>query len=159
VGSFRATQSTFGRVNTKAPPFTASPRVSCITLSVVTESSPRLISILRAALERLGDETTGGSSDPAVVNFKQRILRSLAQLELSRSSLKAPDVLLPTDVSPPFPSGPPPPEGQRNSKQSQGGPDQPPATQTPLSSDTVVVLVARRSRKSGGDDGGHSSAA
>jgi hypothetical protein len=126
---------------------------SGITIGVVTDSSPGLISILRSALDRLGDESTGGSADPAVVAFKRRILRSIAQLELTRSSLKAPDVLPP--AHPPFasvtvPSATDPPT-------TLPAPDAQPTT----APDSVVVLVARRSRKSGSDDssGGHSSAA
>ena len=126
-----------------------------ITLSVVTDSSPGLISILRSALERLGDESTGGSADPAVVAFKRRILRSVAQLELTRNSLKAPDVVVPQGVSPAStsPTAPSLSEAQASLPASD--------VQPQLAPDSVIVLVARRSRKSGSDDsgGGHSSAA
>jgi hypothetical protein len=127
---------------------------SRIPIHVVTDSSPGLISILRSALDRLGDESTGGSADPAVVAFKRRILRSIAQLELTRSSLKAPDVL-PPSAHPPFasvtvPSVTDPPTALPA-----------PGAQPTTAPDSVVVLVARRPRKSGSDDssGGHSSAA
>jgi len=97
----------------------------------VADSSPGLLTILRSALERLSDESTVPTDDPAVTRFKQRILRSIAQLELERQSLKAPDVIVP---------------------ESESQPAQP---------DSVIVLVARRPRKPGDDDtgSGHSSAA
>lgn len=128
---------------------------SGIPIGVVTDSSsPGLISILRSALDRLGDESTGGSADPAVVAFKRRILRSIAQLELTRNSLKAPDVL-PPEAHPPFASVTVPPA--TNPHTTSPAPDAHPS----LAPDSVVVLVARRPRKSGSDDssGGHSSAA
>lgn len=129
--------------------------LSGIPIGVVTDSSPGLISILRSALDRLGDESTGGSSDPAVVAFKRRILRSIAQLELTRNSLKAPDVVIPQALPPA--STPP------TSPSLAEEPATPPASdvQPQLAPDSVIVLVARRSRKSGSDDssGGHSSAA
>ncbi|HXE09736.1 MAG TPA: hypothetical protein VN612_17660 [Acidobacteriaceae bacterium] len=133
----------------------------------MTDSSPGLISILRSALERLGDDTTGGSDDPAVIEFKRRILRSVSQLELTRNSLQAPDVLPPRSQPPaiqspaaasgtpedPFPA----PSNSAPASASQVEPDQRPASPP----DSVVVLVARRPRKSRTDDssGGHSSAA
>ncbi|HWG17381.1 MAG TPA: hypothetical protein VN678_05930 [Acidobacteriaceae bacterium] len=120
----------------------------------MTDSSPGLISILRSALDRLGDESTGGSADPAVVAFKRRILRSIAQLELTRNSLKAPDVLPPA-AHPPFASVTVPPATDPPTTLPAS------AAQPTTAPDSVVVLVARRPRKSGNDDssGGHSSAA
>jgi len=116
-------------------------------------SSPGLLSILRSALKRLDEESTG-PDDAAVQRLKQRILRSLAQLDLSRQSLKAPDVLmLPQTLLPP---------GQRTPLALVRQPDPGASTNSTGLADSVSVLVTRRPRKPGGKDSGssgHSSAA
>ena len=114
-------------------------------------SSPGLIDILRSVLARLDEDAPGGANDPAVIEFKRRILRSIAELNLQRKSLQPPDVLLPE--SGPLASAklPPPP--------SAGSGPVPLAADAPVSPDSVVLLVARRSPKTPDDGGGESSAA
>jgi len=109
------------------------------------DSPPGLITILRAALAHLSDESTGPPDDPAIIRFKQRMLRSIAQLELERNSLRAPDVITPEGHS-----------------AESGEPSAAPAADLQsVAPDSVIVLVARRPRKSGNDDNGsgHTSAA
>ena len=111
----------------------------------MTDSSPGLIAILRAALDRLEEDTQVAPGDPAVARFKQRILRSIAQLEMQRNSLRAPDVIVPGASSGP-----------------SAKPTAASAAHEPITPDSVIVLVTRRPRKPGGEDGGgsgHSSAA
>jgi hypothetical protein len=120
--------------------------------------SPGLIAILRSALERLEEDTPVSPGDPVILKFKQRILRSIAQLELSRGSLSAPDVVLPPEHAPPpaiqnrtppqiiqpSPSQQHPPP----TPQGQAGPPPPGAEPAP-SPETVIVLVASRHRRGG----------
>jgi len=117
--------------------------------------SPGLTTILRSALARLSDESTGPPDDPAILSLKRRILRSVAQLESQRNSLRAPDVIVPATESA---------TAQSATLQiaAQPAPFDKPYEATAALPDTVTVLVARRPRKSGGKDsgsGGHSSAA
>ena len=104
-----------------------------ISVYVVLDSSPGLVEILRSSLQRLEEGAAAGPQDPAVQKFKKRILRSIAQLELQRTSLKAPDVIAPElETSHP----------------------------AQAAQDSVVVLVAPRRRKPRNDAAGdHSSAA
>lgn len=103
------------------------------------ESSPGLIDILRSALKRLDDESSGGTVDPIVLAFKQRILRSIAQLELTRNSLQAPDIVIPDTPA-------------ASASSSSSLVPQPPAPSSSAASpsaraaatDSVTVLVARR---------------
>ena len=114
----------------------------------MTDSSPGLIAILRAALDRLEEDAQVAPGDPAVTRFKRRILRSIAQLEVQRGSLRAPDVIVP-EASPHIRTEPSAPEA--------------PSNPHAIAPDSVIVLVARRPRKPRDDDegggSGHSSAA
>ena len=113
----------------------------------MTDSSPGLITILRSALDRLEEGAQVAPDDPAVLRFKQRILRSIAQLELQRQSLRAPDVIVP--------------EAASNPKLAPPAPSGPDTTTQSIAPDSVIVLVVRRGRQGGNDDSGsgHSSAA
>ena len=103
---------------------------------IVLDSSPGLVGILRAALERLEADPSHGLDNPAVLQFKQRILRSIAQFELSRKSLKAPDVIFPEAAS-----AASAPSAENSTQSADDAADSAP--------DSVIVLVASR-RKSGG---------
>jgi len=115
-----------------------------------------LTTILRSALARLSDESTGPPDDPAILSFKQRILRSVAQLEIERNSLRAPDVIVPeTEAAVPAQRVPLQTEAQTAAHNK-------PSEASAASPDTVTVLVARRPRKPRDKDSGssgHSSAA
>ena len=108
--------------------------------------SPNLIGILRSVLARMEEDPLFDPSDPAVQRFRQRILRSISQLELTRNSLKPPDVITPEPAAPPRP-----PAALPNAAPASQGKPRPP-------NDSVVILVTHRPRKPGKDGGGESPA-